>query len=81
MVPGATPTGVTKALQVLGFVYAAMPSQVRLILAESVLTWAEKAKAQALAELAGGPRAPTGPHDFTPITPHDFTAEGRTRPY
>lgn len=76
-----TPSGVTRAIQVLSFVYGAMPSQVRLILAESVLTWAEKAKAQALVELAGGPHSPTGPDDFAPIMPNGFTTEGRTRPY
>lgn len=80
MVMGATPNGVTRAIQVLQFVYAAMPSQVRLILAESLLSWAAKAKDQALAELAGGPRASTAP-DFQPITPHDFQTEGRSRPY
>ena len=66
----AKPGGVTKALQLLQFMYGAMPSQVRLVLAESVLEWAEKAKAQALAELATGPQAPQSPmHDFSPIWP------------
>jgi len=64
--PGAAaPTGVTKALQLLQFLYNAMPSQVRLVLAQAVLEWAEKAKDQALAELANGPPAPPGPRDFT----------------
>lgn len=62
--PGANPTGVTKALQLLQFLYNAMPSQVRLVLAQAVLEWAEKAKDQALGELANGPPAPSGPHDF-----------------
>jgi hypothetical protein len=71
----ATPGGVTKALQLLQFLYNAMPSQVRLVLAESVSTWAERAKAQALAELAGGPQSPPT------ATPHDFTTVGHSRPY
>lgn len=73
----AAPTtpGVTKALQLLQFLYNAMPSQLRLILAQAVCEWAERAKAQALTELAGGPQAPA------PQTPHDFTTEGHSRPY
>lgn len=67
-----TPGGVTKALQLLQFLYNAMPSQLRLILAQAVSEWADRAKAQALAEMAGGPQAPP--------TPHDFTTVGHTRP-
>lgn len=67
-----TPGGVTKALQLLQFLYNAMPSQLRLILAQSVSEWAERAKAQALAEMAGGPQAPMPPHDYTTV--------GHTRP-
>lgn len=66
--------GVTRALQLLQFLYNAMPSQLRLILAQAVCEWAERAKAQALAELAGGPQSPPQPA-------HDFTVEGHSRPY
>lgn len=73
--PGAgTAPGVTRALQLLQFLYNAMPSQVRLILAQAVCEWAERAKAQALAELSGGPQSPAP-------QAHDFTTEGHTRPY
>jgi hypothetical protein len=72
--PGANTPGVTKALQLLQFLYNAMPSQLRLILAQAVCEWAERAKAQALAELAGGPQSP-------PQQAHDFTTEGHSRPY
>jgi hypothetical protein len=72
--PGGQNTpGVTKALQLLQFLYNAMPSQIRLVLAQAVSEWAERAKAQALAELAGGPQSPP--------MPHDFTTQGHTRPY
>lgn len=73
--PAAPSTpGVTRALQLLQFLYNAMPSQLRLILAQAVSEWAERAKAQALAEMAGGPQSP-------PQTPHDFTTQGHTRAY
>lgn len=74
---GAAPGGITKAIQLLSFLYAALPSQLRLLLAESALSWAQKAKDQALSELAGGPRSPTGP-DFTPITPHGCDSRPRS---
>jgi hypothetical protein len=67
------PAGITKALQLLQFLYNAMPSQLRLILAQAVCEWSERAKAQALAELAGGVQSPPQP-------PHDFTVEGYPRP-
>ncbi len=69
--PMPKPSGVTKALQLLQFIYNAMPSQVRLILAQSVLEWAERARDKAVAEMANGPQAPPG-------SPHDYTTQGYT---
>lgn len=72
MAVSGAPPGVTRALQLVQFLYNAAPSQLRLIIAQAVLEWAERAKAQALGELSGGPQAPP--------TPHDFTTVGHTRP-
>lgn len=67
--PKTTPA-IVRALKALQFVYDVMPPEVRLLLAQHVGEWAERARVNALADMGRPP-----PDDNT------FTTHGQPRPH
>lgn len=77
MTPKVQSPAVARAITTLQMLYGVLPAEIRLVMAEAVASWAQKAREQALSQL-GIPEAqqqPEKPHN----APATFTTTGHSR--
>ena len=78
MTPKLQSPVVARAITTLQMLYGVLPAEIRLVMAEAVSSWAQKAREQALSQLGipdTGPQQQQPPHN----APATFTTTGHSR--